>query len=91
LKPDGGLKCLIKDPSIGQFDVSCELTKAVDNSTVDILATTAGKGILILNSQTIKPIDIQSSSSDNKTYQVNLKLEKKLFLIVENGLFDQVQ
>ena len=70
LKDDGGVRCLHKDPTIGQFDISCDLTEARDNTTIDHLATTSGKGVTIVNSQIIIPLSIDSQTTDNKTYQV---------------------
>ena len=75
----------MRDPPIGQFDVTCHLTQISDNSTVDTLNTTSGRGLTILNSQLIKPIAIDASSSDSKNYQVSFfyTFESMLWLRLE--------
>jgi hypothetical protein len=94
LKDGGGVQCLFKDPPTGHFDVTCDLTRASDNSTTDTLATTSGKGITLLNSQTIKPVAVAATSGDNKTYSVRSDIHShshSLRLLMNTRKFDKIR
>lgn len=50
---DGSISVYVNNPTIGYYDVTCQLILSSDNTTIMTLSTMTSFGVSIVNSQTI--------------------------------------